>query len=365
MRCGGGAARCRRVARARASAFGCEVAELQVEGRPRRRRRGPPTASDRADAVVFNGDVSALGARRRRGGATRRPRDRARGPFAVGDHLVPARTAGFPLDHHNVFFAEDYPRDSAASSRRARGRLADRVRLRAGSGRGGLRAQSRRARTAAGAGQRAAGRRPRSRCRLALRHGGATLSPCCCACGFGGSGTTVLASRRHSAGFGVAVPRRRVARCTDRSTPGPGELPPPGCAHSPPGLFLAEAWCILGPASRWPRCRGRLAARRRDVAARIGCAAHRLVPLAVPAHERRGRALRERRQVGTTWSRIFADDSTPGMPARVRARADQVQPLEVPRCDCAAGTRRSGTARGSSANAAPLTDSGARGSRLA
>jgi len=64
-----------------------------------------------ADAVVFNGDASALGqgllgpAVR---GAARVTAPQERSLSAI-TWCVRGRTAGFPLTHHNVFFADDYP----------------------------------------------------------------------------------------------------------------------------------------------------------------------------------------------------------------------------------------------------------------
>jgi 1-hydroxycarotenoid 3,4-desaturase len=62
-----------------------------------------------ADGVVFNGDVSALGSGAVGGamGAVSVTPRRARSLSAV-TWCVNARTRGFPLVHHNVFFAEDY-----------------------------------------------------------------------------------------------------------------------------------------------------------------------------------------------------------------------------------------------------------------
>lgn len=64
-----------------------------------------------ADAVVFNGDVSALG----QGllGVTARPAAPVTPPGARSlsavTWCVHARTRGFALEHHNVFFGRDYP----------------------------------------------------------------------------------------------------------------------------------------------------------------------------------------------------------------------------------------------------------------
>lgn len=93
--------------------FGCEVAELRVEGG---RVVGVATAEGErlhADAVVFNGDVSALGTGRL--GEAARGAAPATAPAArslsATTWCLHAATAGFPLEHHNVFFAEDYARE--------------------------------------------------------------------------------------------------------------------------------------------------------------------------------------------------------------------------------------------------------------
>jgi 1-hydroxycarotenoid 3,4-desaturase len=66
------------------------------------------TEEHAADAVVFNGDVSALGALvdGQSASAVTAPADRSLS--AVTWSMV-ARTSGFPLLHHNVFFSDDYP----------------------------------------------------------------------------------------------------------------------------------------------------------------------------------------------------------------------------------------------------------------
>ena len=75
-----------------------------------------------ADAIVFNGDVSALGAGlldKDASNATKvTPRD-ARSLSAVTWAMM-ARPAGFPLVHHNVFFSDDYPGEFDAILRRGR-----------------------------------------------------------------------------------------------------------------------------------------------------------------------------------------------------------------------------------------------------
>ena len=102
--------------------FDAEVAEIIVE---RGRAAGVKLADGEkiaADAVVFNGDVSALG----QGllGAQAKPAA-AETPRAVRSlsaitWCVNAPTSGFALAHHNVFFAEDYAQEFAAIFR-ARG----------------------------------------------------------------------------------------------------------------------------------------------------------------------------------------------------------------------------------------------------
>jgi len=100
--------------------FGARVAEIRVEGG----RAAGVVLTDgeriEADAVVFNGDVAALA----RGmlGKAARPAvsdtpDAARSLSAV-TWCARVPTAGFPLVHHNVFFAEDYAEEFDAIFRR-------------------------------------------------------------------------------------------------------------------------------------------------------------------------------------------------------------------------------------------------------
>ena len=63
-----------------------------------------------ADAVVFNGDISALTDEVRPVPATE-PMKRS---LSAVTWCVSARTSGFDLAHHNVFFAEDYAREFRA-----------------------------------------------------------------------------------------------------------------------------------------------------------------------------------------------------------------------------------------------------------
>ena len=69
-----------------------------------------------ADAVVFNGDISALPDSQRPVPVTT-PRERS---LSAVTWCLSARSSGFPLAHHNVFFAEDYEAEFAAIFRRRR-----------------------------------------------------------------------------------------------------------------------------------------------------------------------------------------------------------------------------------------------------
>jgi 1-hydroxycarotenoid 3,4-desaturase len=96
--------------------FGTDVLDIVVE---RGRAAGVRLADGEviaADAVVFNGDVAALGQGLLGGAARRAARDtpRAARSLSAVTWCVNAPTrGGFPLTHHNVFFAEDYAREFA------------------------------------------------------------------------------------------------------------------------------------------------------------------------------------------------------------------------------------------------------------
>jgi 1-hydroxycarotenoid 3,4-desaturase len=100
--------------------FGAEVAELL---RRNGRVAGVRLANGEelsADAVVFNGDVAAL-AQGLLGEAPRSAAEdtpRAARSLSAVTWCVKAPTAGFPLVHHNVFFAEDYAAEFDAIFRR-------------------------------------------------------------------------------------------------------------------------------------------------------------------------------------------------------------------------------------------------------
>ncbi len=102
--------------------FGAPVARIEVEG-------GRAAAVQLADgeriaagAIVFNGDVSALGASLL--GAAAKPAarrtERARRSLSAVTWCLDARAGGFPLTRHNVFFSRDYPAEFDAIGRARR-----------------------------------------------------------------------------------------------------------------------------------------------------------------------------------------------------------------------------------------------------
>jgi 1-hydroxycarotenoid 3,4-desaturase len=100
--------------------FGAEVAEILTR---QGRASGVRLANGEeipADAVVFNGDVAAL-AQGLLGQAPRNAAEdtpRAARSLSAVTWCVKAPTSGFPLVHHNVFFAEDYAAEFDAIFRR-------------------------------------------------------------------------------------------------------------------------------------------------------------------------------------------------------------------------------------------------------
>jgi 1-hydroxycarotenoid 3,4-desaturase len=115
-----------RLARARGVEFeyGREVGRVLVE---RGRAAGVALAGGEArpaDAVVFNGDVAALGAGLLGAEAARAAPGGGGGPggrsLSAVTWAVTARAAGLSLSHHNVFFADDYAAEFDALLRRGR-----------------------------------------------------------------------------------------------------------------------------------------------------------------------------------------------------------------------------------------------------
>ena len=100
--------------------FGAHVSEITIE---RGRASGVTLASGEhiaADAVMFNGDVSAL-AHGLLGNAANRaaPKtERSDRSLSAITWCVHAATSGFELARHNVFFAENYPAEFEAVFRR-------------------------------------------------------------------------------------------------------------------------------------------------------------------------------------------------------------------------------------------------------
>ncbi|WP_372621439.1 1-hydroxycarotenoid 3,4-desaturase CrtD [Falsiroseomonas sp.] len=100
--------------------FGAHVAEVLVENGRACGVRLADGERIAADAVVFNGDAAAL-AREMLGAAVRSAvpdtPDAARSLSAI-TWCASVQTRGFPLTHHNVFFAEDYAEEFDAIFRR-------------------------------------------------------------------------------------------------------------------------------------------------------------------------------------------------------------------------------------------------------
>ncbi len=100
--------------------FGAHVQEILVRNSRTRGVRLDDGEVIEAEAVVFNGDVAALArgmlGQQARGAAPDTP-DAARSLSAV-TWCAEAAISGFPLLHHNVFFAEDYAEEFDAIFRR-------------------------------------------------------------------------------------------------------------------------------------------------------------------------------------------------------------------------------------------------------
>jgi 1-hydroxycarotenoid 3,4-desaturase len=100
--------------------FGAEVAEILIRQGKACGVRLANGEEISADAVVFNGDVAAL-AQGMLGQAPRSAAEdtpRAARSLSAVTWCVKVPTAGFPLVHHNVFFAEDYAAEFEAIFRR-------------------------------------------------------------------------------------------------------------------------------------------------------------------------------------------------------------------------------------------------------
>ena len=104
------------LAQARGATFryGREARRIVIEcGRTLRASCSPTASGIAADAVVVNADVARAARRTARAPTPRRAAGRcpAAQPLALGGDLaMRARTQGFPLLRHNVFFSRDYAR---------------------------------------------------------------------------------------------------------------------------------------------------------------------------------------------------------------------------------------------------------------
>ncbi len=100
--------------------FNCHVEEIEIaHGRVTGLRLADGERL-RCDAIVFNGDISALGTGMLGAAATHaaKPIARENRSLSAVTWCVNAKTRGFPLHHHNVFFAEDYLEEFDAVFRR-------------------------------------------------------------------------------------------------------------------------------------------------------------------------------------------------------------------------------------------------------
>ncbi len=96
--------------------YGVHVDEILVEGGRAVGVRLAGGEELRADAVVFNGASSALGAGLLGARADKAAEDipRVERSLSAVTWCLHAETSGFDLDYHNVFFAEDYPGEFSA-----------------------------------------------------------------------------------------------------------------------------------------------------------------------------------------------------------------------------------------------------------
>ncbi|MGA0706523.1 MAG: 1-hydroxycarotenoid 3,4-desaturase CrtD [Steroidobacteraceae bacterium] len=96
--------------------LGEAVEAIEIRGRRARGLKLAGGGNVEADAVLFNGDCAALADGRLGNGARSAVAvvPRAARSLSAVTWCLRAATAGFPLHHHNVFFAEDYPREFRA-----------------------------------------------------------------------------------------------------------------------------------------------------------------------------------------------------------------------------------------------------------
>jgi 1-hydroxycarotenoid 3,4-desaturase len=100
--------------------YGCHVKEILIRNRKVSAVRLANDEQIECDAVVFNGDISAL-ANGLLGTAVKsatRATDVAARSLSAVTWCMQARASGFDLHHHNVFFAEDYAEEFNALFRR-------------------------------------------------------------------------------------------------------------------------------------------------------------------------------------------------------------------------------------------------------
>jgi 1-hydroxycarotenoid 3,4-desaturase len=102
-----------RLAREKGASFryGVGVAQIDVQGGRASGVRLVNGEMLAASRVIFNGDPAALGAGllgQQAARATRKMPEKARSLSALV-WLAKAKTRGFALDHHNIFFSDDYP----------------------------------------------------------------------------------------------------------------------------------------------------------------------------------------------------------------------------------------------------------------
>ncbi|MGG5888744.1 1-hydroxycarotenoid 3,4-desaturase CrtD [Falsiroseomonas sp. HC035] len=253
--------------------FGADVLDIVVE---RGRAAGVRLADGEviaADAVVFNGDVAALGQGLLGGAARRAARDtpRAVRSLSAVTWCVNAPTRGFPLTHHNVFFAEDYAEEFAAIFRRRGITAAPTVYICAQDrGHGAV---------AEGAPERLLllvnapadgdlGEMPEAALHDLQTRSLALLRACGLEVAADASNTTTTTP----AGFHALFPGSGGALYGRASHGATGTFARPGAASRLPGLYLAGGSVHPGPGIPMAAMSGRLAAARllEDTASRLG-----------------------------------------------------------------------------------------------